>query len=379
MTKQSRKRSRPSDASLSTVRLHIPALEMDYIKSLIYNETSEFGGVLDIVREDDGRYVGRVNTQSVIKGHEKEFSVVLPPYRRSKHISFHTHPNICYKKLGCVLGSPSIADYTVSFERLVCGEAAHLVCSLEGIYAMRLHETALTLLRDIVRNKSIFPTMENGLEITVSAMRATIETHMRQVQNGRFIAQKISNTIKQQGMNKNAMFVDTTTGLVYPNANILLAQAQTSNRHMIRQYAKGLYRDTIDRINSLTLGVFLDNVLELMKHCLKYPSARIEAFDTMVRTRYGSRLEKAMKESIFHIRLYHRTSPEDVESSISIFSDYSKSLDMSILVDTRGIRKTRAKTMNEEFTARQTPETFLRGNTSPYKTSFTRSRKRQKI
>jgi len=357
--------------SLDTRRIHIPAIDMQYLGSLIYTKNSEFGGLMTIVREDDGRYVARVDDDSVAKGHETHFSVVLPPYRRGCQISFHTHPNICYKKLGCVLGAPSIGDYIVSFERLLRGEAVHLVCSLEGVYAMRLHETALNLLRQLARTSSLFPSLEDGLGIMVRAMGICIENLMRPLENGRFIVPKLTQSIKQEGANAHARFVNTATGAVYSNANVALRNISSATRTQIRDYGKGLYKNTVAHVNTLTLGNFLDQVSLLMQS-----NAQRQVFETIVRRRYGSWLDRAMSESVFHVRLYHRSMPGE-EKSVSIFSDYSKSIDMTVLVDTSRIKKTPVKTMNEEFTARPTPPAFLKGDTSPYSSSRQSKRRKQ--
>lgn len=93
----------------------------------------EVAGKIFIGRYENGIGILGFNTETLIKGDQQNFVVALP---ENAPISFHTHPDICYKEFGCFLGWPSGPDMrSIPYKYLQNDDIlVHFVISSEGIW-----------------------------------------------------------------------------------------------------------------------------------------------------------------------------------------------------------------------------------------------------
>lgn len=123
--------------SLKTIRcslkLYLDYKDARYIyKTYSENSDVEYAGIMDFRSYLDG-YILKEN--QITKG--TEFNVKIP----NSYISWHTHPNICYKLLGCYIGWPSGIDMGLFFINYhLQGSILNFVFCVEGIYIVTLTE-----------------------------------------------------------------------------------------------------------------------------------------------------------------------------------------------------------------------------------------------
>ena len=123
--------------ALSTIRCSLK-LYLDYEDALFINDNysasvdTEYAGSMSLESYFDGYML---KTTGAIKGTQLE--VKIP----QSFVSWHTHPNICYKQTGCYIGWPSGADMeTFLLNYYMFGSILNLVFSAEGLYMVRLTE-----------------------------------------------------------------------------------------------------------------------------------------------------------------------------------------------------------------------------------------------
>ncbi len=95
----------------------------------------EVGGVLRVFAYDDeDKAIIKFNSQELIIG---EATAVEIPFDT---LSFHTHPDLCYRTLGCYIGWPSSQDMILLLQSYFSARPTllHLVSTAEGIWAMQL-------------------------------------------------------------------------------------------------------------------------------------------------------------------------------------------------------------------------------------------------
>ena len=106
----------------------------------------EVGGSLHIFAYDNqGRAIVKFNPQMLIKG---ETATVNIPYDT---ISFHTHPDLCYRTLGCYIGWPSSQDMIFLVTSYLSAKPTllHLVSTAEGIWVVQLTTIFQKILSDL--------------------------------------------------------------------------------------------------------------------------------------------------------------------------------------------------------------------------------------
>lgn len=86
-------------------------------------------------KEETPQYTLEIDQNSIVKGSAENFSVNLTNF--TTKIYFHTHPFICYDKIGCTIAWPSSPDmaFTMSCALFNYG-FMHLVVTKEGIYVV---------------------------------------------------------------------------------------------------------------------------------------------------------------------------------------------------------------------------------------------------
>jgi hypothetical protein len=95
----------------------------------------EVGGVLRVFAYDDeDKAIIRFNPQELIIGEAAEVPIPFDT------LSFHTHPDLCYRTLGCYIGWPSSQDMIFLLQSYFSARPTllHLVSTAEGIWAMQL-------------------------------------------------------------------------------------------------------------------------------------------------------------------------------------------------------------------------------------------------
>jgi hypothetical protein len=110
--------------------------DMIYIQNNVYNRQVETGGSMDIV---NGFLVPDVT--SIVFGSPSTLSVATPVH----YINWHSHPDICYKKFSCYIGWPSGQDMKNVFHNYSFGMIFHLIFTAEGLYTIKLTESAMKM------------------------------------------------------------------------------------------------------------------------------------------------------------------------------------------------------------------------------------------
>lgn len=344
---------------LTTIRVHIPSSEMRFAHELIHNANGrEHGGVFEITKKN-GTYTAHISRHAIVRGNSSRFMTAVPNYRDGVYISFHTHPNMAYKKLACVLGPPSVPDYKVAFQRCLLGETAHLVFTVEGMYTIRLGESPLRFFRDLVMSP-LFTNKNSGIQIMMSTLDI-VNTVMGPKEKEKCvnIATKFRNMIQIRGNDQLRMYVNANGPK--QNADFLLQQLTRANINAIRTYAKKLYKETMASLRTIRVGTLVDSLISFLR-----PQGLTTDHMRLIE-RLLSKYPGVRNESVFHARLYHR-SPGNDHTYASLMSDYTKPISFTILVDSvHNIRTSNASPVREEFTSRtSTPESFIRLDTSPY-------------
>lgn len=96
---------------------------------------NEVGGTLHIYAYDDqDRAIIRFNPIDFVLG---EATSVNVPFET---ISFHTHPDLCYRTLGCYIAWPSSSDMVYLLSSYFSGKPTllHVVSTAEGVWVMQL-------------------------------------------------------------------------------------------------------------------------------------------------------------------------------------------------------------------------------------------------
>lgn len=90
---------------------------------------------------------------NLIEGDKTNFVVPLP---ENAPLSFHTHPDICYREFGCFLGWPSGQDMKVIPQKYLLNDdiLAHFVISAEGIWIMHLNYDFQRILYQLKKNQA---------------------------------------------------------------------------------------------------------------------------------------------------------------------------------------------------------------------------------
>jgi hypothetical protein len=110
-------------------------LDMESVKfihdSYLIGVDTEYSGVFTKTVYDKSVLL-RLDTSTIMSGSSIDNTVPIP----SAEYNFHTHPDVCYINVGCVLGWPSGLDmmYAISQYNLTI----HFVFALEGIYSIQV-------------------------------------------------------------------------------------------------------------------------------------------------------------------------------------------------------------------------------------------------
>ena len=336
------------------IRVRVPVSDMKELESLLYQDC-EYSGVFE-VQKHSKNYVARLDHYSVKKGSSRKFEVknMVEPDPSAKHISFHTHPNLAYTKLAAVLAPPSIPDYKAAFYRILCGEAAHMVVTLEGPYLIRLQKDALKFFRGLLqtfRTSNIATSLANCLD--------KVNIVMTNLERARFVEGHFAQRarVRVSGNNQNRRFYHPN-GTIYTTADFLLHGLSANNVRQIQTYAKTLYKTTTRAIKTITINDI------------------IQSFQQGLTTQQRNRLDEYIKNfpkrtmdtGVFHIRVYHRNGRRQ-HTSVALLSDYSQSISFTLAMDTSWspMNVDNNRLRPEEFTrSPRTPSSFTRNNASPY-------------
>lgn len=304
---------------------------------------------------DGFKYTLDIDKKTIVEGHNHSFKVNLhAPMPKTHQVSFHTHPNLCYKKLACALGPPSMADYNVAFQRIVAGEAAHMVVTLEGIYVVRMYEKSLLFFRGLLEH---FRNPGQGIMEMQTCIASLVQNTMAELENARFGK---FHGVTRTGQNQTIKYT-TPNGTTHNTANFALRNYGPNNMRRLQEYSKQLYKDTVRTIKTIRIKDFVDNFRVSNTTWKQNSVSKINP--------YLESFGDSMNQPIFHVRLYHRKT--DNPGLVTPISDYTKSISFSLIVDHASIqRKRRSPAAREEFTTPQrTPVSFTRNNTSPYTTA----------
>jgi hypothetical protein len=114
----------------------------------------EVAGNLSIKEyNDQGTGILFFDEFNLLEGSKDTF---VAPLAENAQLSFHTHPDICYKEFGCFLGWPSGQDMEViPYNYLINKDIlAHFVVSAEGIWVMHLTYDFQKILYQLKEKKS---------------------------------------------------------------------------------------------------------------------------------------------------------------------------------------------------------------------------------
>jgi hypothetical protein len=342
-------------------RITVSVSDMKKLESLLFDQNGyEYSGVFEIKKTPE-RYIASLDEESIRKGNPNRFQAnnIVSPKPKTRQISFHTHPNMAYAKLAAVLAPPSIPDYKYAFYRILCGEAAHMVVTLEGPYLIRLQEDALKFFRGILH---LFGSIELGAQTLMNYLDA-VDKIMGNHNARRFVVNKFAEKVRSiTGINKNTKY-KSLNGKEYNSANFLLKDASLNDLKSLKKHAKSVYKDTSSAVKNILIG----DVIQKFEHTLPVNERNI--LHSYVR----SYPKDILKKGIFHIRLYHRTGRGD-NSSAALISDFTQQISFTLALDTSSIpkevKRNKKNTISEGFTMlSRTPASFLMNNTSPYSSS----------
>lgn len=121
-----------------SVRLKVRILKetLENLSGYVNSYDNEVGGPLHIFAYDEDVAIVKFDTSELIVG---ESDTVMIPFNT---MSFHTHPDLCYRTLGCYIGWPSAQDMIyLLMSYFTLPTLLHLVSTAEGIWAMQLTST----------------------------------------------------------------------------------------------------------------------------------------------------------------------------------------------------------------------------------------------
>lgn len=111
------------------------------------------------------------------------FSTLIPNSNISQKmiLPWHTHPTICYRKLGSCLGFPSTPDMKVYFQRtLNNGEFAHLIFTEEGIYLCGMYLSAIDFMVNFKQESATYAIISALIDGVLGPFNANMKwKHMR--------------------------------------------------------------------------------------------------------------------------------------------------------------------------------------------------------
>lgn len=117
----------------------VPSNVLDKIRTYL-SEQKEYAGSLIItsyaLSSEDGETIPVARLGFPIATETRGmFEAVIPP---TSLFNFHTHPEHCYIKYGCVLGWPSNGDMRAVTYMRDGGNIIHFVVSVEGVYSIQV-------------------------------------------------------------------------------------------------------------------------------------------------------------------------------------------------------------------------------------------------
>ena len=104
----------------------------------------EFGGIMGVKSMGNNNYL--LGLAAITKGTPApDFEISLPSY----YITWHTHPDICYKENLCYIGWPSGQDMSIMIPRYINGQIAHILFAHEGVYVLQIDPNMMVILKKL--------------------------------------------------------------------------------------------------------------------------------------------------------------------------------------------------------------------------------------
>lgn len=320
--------------------LKIPTDVMKYMWTILHDEKGrELGGLMSMELRNN-KYI--INDIQGSFGPNTSFNVNIPKSPTPKYpISFHTHPTMGYRKSGLIISPPSLRDYKAVMIRLLKGDIAHFLFTLEGVYVFRMNNRVLRFLKRMIRSDMY--SIENIANDFARQVEKSIGPILNEVCS---VVYQISKKFGIEYITTTHIPVQATqykskNGL-HNNASFILENIPNSYMKFLKAKMKKLYRDTVNAVSSMFVELFIDE----------------------------SRVPRTLKKTqIIHMRLYRRSTPQDDLTVLT--SDYSKPIELSISIP-KTVRNAVSRVPTERFRrfsaspVKSPREPWLMLNTSPY-------------
>lgn len=133
-------------------KLYISSNILKSIRRAYMSKQREYAGMffIDKIINDNNnlKYYNMVYPlDSEVAGSWTDF-IVFPP--KDCAFSFHTHPEICYRKIGCYIGWPSGPDMAMVVSSYDSGLRQHFVITVEGVFSIQMNREFINFWKRIV-------------------------------------------------------------------------------------------------------------------------------------------------------------------------------------------------------------------------------------
>lgn len=147
----------------SNIPIHISIDLINKIKGqYISGQDEEYGGLIGLRKNRNNVYEADIH--KIIRGTRDE--TPIPFY----YITWHTHPNFCYRTKLCFIGWPSGQDMVMAFRRYQEGQIGHFLFAAEGIYFTALNPNMMRLYKNMSDN------CRNTIEMVISFVFGSMES-----------------------------------------------------------------------------------------------------------------------------------------------------------------------------------------------------------
>ena len=146
-------------------------------------------------------------------------------------ISFHTHPETCYRRLGCILGIPSIQDLVTSWDRILTyGDRAHIVFAMDAIFVISIPPPVILWVKSLSQKRQVILT--DKFKEYVKKIFNPIENNRFHNKNG--LKQMASNEgylLNITGNNQNRKYKLTPKNRNTGNVNMVVNRSNTYDNY----------------------------------------------------------------------------------------------------------------------------------------------------
>ena len=205
-------------------------------------ENKEYGGLIQLTNRTFKNKIYSFDTKisQIVEGSNHTFVAPIPSIiSKQEVISFHTHPETCYRRLGCILGIPSIQDLIITWDRILAyGDRAHIVFAMDAIFVISIPPPVILWVKSLPQNLQV---------ILTDKFKKYVKKIFNPIENNRF---HNINILKQMASNEGYLLSITGTN---QNRKYKLTQKNrnTGNVNMVanRSNTYDNYFELMQKIN----------------------------------------------------------------------------------------------------------------------------------